>query len=233
MYHGQMDFDEFYRRYCETLLGVDESIGRVIDCLEEMGIADSTLVMYMGDNGFCFGEHGLIDKRHMYKESFRVPFLVRCPELIKGDTKIKQMVQNIDVAPTIMEAAGLKKPDNMDGMSFMPLLKGKQVKWRDAVFYEYYWERNFPHTPTVHGVRTDRYKYIHYHGIWDLDELYDMQKDPDEMNNLINDPAHQKTVDKMNKQMFDWLEETGGMLIPLRRDTKWRAIDRRPEKESK
>ena len=233
MYHGQMDFDEFYRRYCETLLGVDESIGRVIDCLEEMGIADSTLVMYMGDNGFCFGEHGLIDKRHMYKESFRVPFLVRCPDLVKPATKIKQMVQNIDVAPTIMEAAGLKKPDNMDGMSFMPLLKGKEVKWRDAVFYEYYWERNFPHTPTVHGVRTDRYKYIHYHGIWDLDELYDMQNDPDEMNNLINDPAYEKKVDEMNKMMFDWLEETGGMLIPLRRDTKWRAIDRRPEKESK
>jgi arylsulfatase A-like enzyme len=182
----------------------------------------------MGDNGFCFGEHGLIDKRHMYKESFRVPFLAYCPELVKPGTKIKQMVQNIDVAPTIMEAADLEKPDDMDGMSFMPLLQGKEVKWRDAVFYEYYWERNFPHTPTVHGVRTDRYKYIHYHGIWDLDELYDMQNDPDEMNNLINDPKHTKVVDEMNTKMFDWLEETGGMLIPLRRDTKWRAIDRRP-----
>jgi len=80
----------------------------------------------------------------------------------------------------------------------------------------------------VHGVRTDRYKYIHYHGIWDLDELYDMQNDPDEMNNLINDPKHKRIVDEMNTKMFDWLEETGGMLIPLRRDTKWRAIDRRP-----
>lgn len=231
MYHGQMDFDEFYRRYCETLLGVDESVGRVIGCLEEMGVADSTLVLYMGDNGFCFGEHGLIDKRHMYKESLRVPFLAYCPELIKPGTKIKQMVQNIDVAPTIMETAGLKKPDNMDGMSFVPLLQGKEVKWRDAVFYEYYWERNFPHTPTVHGVRTDRYKYIHYHGLWDLDELYDLQEDPDEMNNLINSAEHQKLIDKLSKMMFDWLEETGGMLIPLRRDTKFRAIDRRPVKE--
>ena len=228
MYHGQMDFDDFYRRYCETLLGVDESIGRVLDCLKKSGLGDSTLVLYMGDNGFCFGEHGLIDKRHMYKESFRVPFLVFCPELVKPGTKIKQMVQNIDIAPTIMEAANLEKPDDMDGMSFMPLLQGKEVKWRDAVFYEYYWERNFPQTPTVHGVRTDRYKYIHYHGIWDLDELYDMQNDPDEMNNLINDPKHKRIVDEMNTKMFDWLEETGGMLIPLRRDTKWRAIDRRP-----
>ena len=231
MYHGQMDFDEFYRRYCETLLGVDESIGRVLDCLEEMGIGDSTLVMYMGDNGFCFGEHGLIDKRHMYKESLRVPFLAYCPDLIKPGTKVKQMVQNIDVAPTIMERTGLEKPDNMDGMSFIPLLKGKEVKWRDAIFYEYYWERNFPHTPTVHGVRTDRYKYIHYHGLWDLDELYDLQEDPDEMKNLINSKEHQKLIDKLNTMMFDWLEETDGMLIPLRRDTKFRAIDRRPVKE--
>ncbi|MBN1127318.1 MAG: sulfatase [Sedimentisphaerales bacterium] len=229
MYHGQMDFDTFYRRYCETLLSVDDSIGRILNGLAEMHLDDSTLVFYMGDNGFCFGEHGLIDKRHMYEESMRVPLLAWCPELIKPGSKIKQMVQNIDIAPTIMDAAGLKTPNRMDGISFLPLLQGRQVPWRDAVFYEYYWERNFPHTPTVHGIRTDRYKYIHYHGIWDIDELYDLQNDPEEMDNLIGDPQYADLITEFNKRLFDWLEETDGMLIPLRRDKGFRAIERRPK----
>ena len=105
MYHGAMDFDTFYRRYCETLLSVDDSIGRVLDCLKERGQAESTLVFYMGDNGFCFGEHGLIDKRHMYEPSMRVPLLAFCPEIIKPGTKVAQLVQNIDIAPTVLEAA--------------------------------------------------------------------------------------------------------------------------------
>ena len=164
MYHGDMDFDTFYRRYCETVLGIDDSIGRVLGRLSETGLAQSTLVLYMGDNGFCFGEHGLIDKRHMYEPSMRVPLLARCPDLIEPGRRIGQMVQNIDIAPTLLEAAGLEPPAEMDGRSFLPLLAGESVEWRDAVFYEYYWERNFPHTPTIHGIRTDRFKYIHYHG---------------------------------------------------------------------
>ena len=95
MYHGTMDFDTFYRRYCETLLGIDDSIGTILGILEKLGIDQSTLVMYMGDNGFSFGEHGLIDKRHMYEESMRVPFLARCPDLIKPGAKIKNMIQSL------------------------------------------------------------------------------------------------------------------------------------------
>lgn len=226
MYHGQMDFDTFYKRYCETLLAVDESIGRILSTLEEKGLLESTLVMYMGDNGFSFGEHGLIDKRHMYEESMRVPFLAFCPQLIKPGTVVKEMVQNIDLAPTILELSGLQSPGYMDGQSMVPLLQGNTVQWRDAVFYEYYWERSFPHTPTVHGVRTDRYKYIHYHGIWDIDELYDLENDPDEMDNLINSPDHQETIKALNKKLFDWLEATDGMLIPLRRDPGYRMAER-------
>ena len=218
MYHGQMDFDTFYRRYCETLLGIDESIGRVLDHLEESGLAESTLVFYMGDNGFSFGEHGLIDKRHMYEESIRVPLLAYCPEIIKPGTRVSQLVQNIDIAPTILEAAGLEVPEHMHGRSFLPLLKDEKILWRDAILYAYYWERNFPQTPTVHGIRTDRYKYMHYHGIWDIDEFYDLQNDPGEMHNLIDSPEHKELVKALNKRMFDMLEETGGMLIPLRYD---------------
>jgi len=230
MYHGQMDFDTFYRRYCETLLSVDESIGLVIKYLENNNLAEDTLVMYMGDNGFVFGEHGLIDKRHMYEESMRVPFLAWCPGMIEPGSVIEELIQNIDIAPTVMDVAGLKTPDGMDGQSFLPILQGKKTPWRDSVFYEYYWERNFPHTPTTHGVRTSRYKYIHYHGVWDIDELYDLRNDPEEMNNLIDSPEHQDLIKQLNNRMFEWLEKTDGMLIPLRRDQGFRAIERNPDK---
>jgi len=232
MYHGQMEFDTFYRRYCETLLSVDDSIGRVMDCLKEMGQAESTLVFYMGDNGFCFGEHGLIDKRHMYEPSMRVPLLAYCPELIKPGTKVTQLVQNIDIAPTVLEAAGAEPPQHMDGRSILPLLAGKAPPWRSEVFYEYYWEANFPQTPTTFGVRTDRYKLIHYHGVWETDELYDVLNDPDEMDNLIDKPEHRTLVADLRTRMYDWLEKTDGMQIPLRREVGGKSDKRGPKTAS-
>jgi N-acetylglucosamine-6-sulfatase len=230
MYHGQMDFDTFFKRYCETLLSVDDSIGRILDDLKDREQLDSTLVFYMGDNGFCFGEHGLIDKRHMYEPSMRVPFLAHCPEIIKPGTKVAQLVQNIDVAPTVLEAAGARAPDYMDGRSFLPLLKGKNVDWRNAVFYEYYWEAAFPQTPTTYGVRTDRYKFIHYHGVWDIDELYDLKVDPDEMHNLIDEPEHQGRIKEMREQLYSWLERTDGMQIPVRREGDFKGNLHGPKK---
>jgi arylsulfatase A-like enzyme len=228
MYHGEMDFDTFYRRYCETLLAVDESIGRVLDCLKAIGLDQSTLVFYMGDNGFSFGEHGLIDKRHMYEESMRVPLLAYCPDLIKPGTKVAQLIQNLDIAPTILEAAGVRPPKEMDGRSFLPLLKGEEIPWRDAVFYEYYWERPFPHTPTMHGIRTAHYKYIRYHGVWDSDELYDLEADPEEINNLIDEPEHKDLIQQFSNRIYDWLQQTDGMQIPLRRAGMWQANKRKP-----
>jgi len=228
LYHGEIEFDGFYRRYCETLLALDESIGSILDYLKRTKELDRTLVIYMGDNGFCLGEHGLIDKRQMYEESMRVPLLAHCPELIRPGTVVQPMVQNIDIAPTVLEAAGLEPPAHMDGRSFLPLLEGKTTAWRDAVFYEYYWERNFPQTPTVHGVRTGRYKYMHYHGIWDIDEFYDLKNDPNEMENLIASPEHQTRIGDFNKRVFDWLERTGGLFIPLRRDAGVQMNKRRP-----
>ena len=174
-------------------------------------------------------EHGLIDKRHMYEESMRIPMLAHCPELIQPGAQISSLVQNIDVAPTLLEAAGLVPPKMMDGISFLPLLKGQDIPWRDAVFYEYFWEWNFPQTPTTFGIRTEQYKFIHYHGIWDFDEFYDMLNDPDEMNNLINDPAYASVVLSMKRRLYEWLENTGGMQIPLRRDQGFRGGNRRPD----
>lgn len=228
MYHGQMDFETFFKRYTESLLAVDESIARVMDALEERGILDETLIIYMGDNGFSFGEHGLIDKRHFYEESAKVPFLVRYPEVLEGGQVIDEMVQNIDVGPTILEVAGIKKPEHMHGASILPILAGSTPEdWRDTIFYEYYWEFDFPHTPTMHGIRTDRYKYIRYHGVWDTNELYDLQEDPFEMNNLINSPEHQEIIADLAHQLYDWLEETNGMQIPLKRTVKYPWGDHR------
>lgn len=220
MYHGQMDFREFFIRYCETLKGVDESLGRILDYLDSEGIAQSTVVIYMGDNGFSFGEHGLIDKRHFYEESVKVPFLVRCPGMLEGGQTIKKMVQNIDVAPTILALAGIQKPAHMQGRSILGILQGKDTTWREKIFYEYYWEYNYPQTPTMHGVRTDRYKLIRYHGIWDTNEFYDLERDPHEMNNLIGHPDYQEEIKELTGDIYDWLEGTGGMQIPLKKTVR-------------
>ncbi len=215
-YHGRPWQDQVIN-YCETLMGVDESIGAVLDYLKEAGLDQNTLVIYMGDNGFAWGEHGLIDKRQFYEESVRVPMLARCPELFKGGQVLEKMVQNVDIAPTILETAGMKKPDNMVGGSFIPLLQGKEIPWRNRIFYEYYWEHEYPQTPTMHGVRTDRYKYIRYQGVWDTNEFYDLKEDPNEMHNLIAKPELQDTIKRLNHDLYNWMESTGGMFIPLKR----------------
>ena len=217
MYNETISFDEFYQRYLETLLGVDNSIGRVLNYLKENGLDNETIVFYMGDNGFAFGEHGLIDKRQAYEESMRVPLLARCPAFIQPGIKIEQMVLNLDIAPTILEMAGVKKPAQMEGVSFLPLLKGQQTAWRDRIFYEYYWENAFPQTPTQYAIRTNQYKFIRTQGIWDIDQLFDIQKDPYEVNNLIRSPQYQETAKQLNKELWDWLEKTRGMQIPLKR----------------
>jgi N-acetylglucosamine-6-sulfatase len=160
---GEFDFDSSFKRYCETFLSLDRSIGKVIDYTETAGIANETVVMDMGDDGFVFGEHGLIDKRHMYEESIRVPLLAYCPGTIPPHTVINELIQNFDVAPTILEIAGASKPAQMDGLSFYPWLLRNHVDWRQEIYYEYYWEQAFPQTPTTFGVRTDKHKYIYYH----------------------------------------------------------------------
>jgi len=215
-YHSDLDIAEYYRRYAETLLSVDESVGRIVGLLRDRKLLESTIVVFMGDNGFAFGEHGLIDKRTAYEESMRVPLLMAGGGLPAG-TSVDQVVANIDIAPTILEAAGLAPPP-MDGRSVLPLARGEPVPWRDTLLYEYYWERNFPQTPAMHALRGARYKYIRYYGLWDTDELYDLQADPLETRNLVREPAHRETVARLNTQLFETLAATGGMYIPLAPD---------------
>src|SRR5688572_7444055 len=150
MYHGQIQFDDFYHRYLETLQAVDESVEKVIDWVKKQGLQENTMVVYMGDNGFSFGEHGLIDKRHAYEESMRVPMLIWAPGMIKPNSVVNQVIMNVDLAPTFLELGGVTKPAQMQGYSFADILKGKNVQWsRKNVFYEYYWEASYPQTPTT------------------------------------------------------------------------------------
>ncbi len=212
-------FDELYKQYCETVHGLDENLGRVLTYLDESGLSESTLVIYMGDNGFALGEHGFYDKRDAFEESIRVPMLAYAPGMIEPGTTITPMVQNIDVAPTLLSAAGVPVPEEakMDGISFLPFLRGDDIPWRHHILYEYYWEWNFPATPTLFAIRDQRYKYIYYHGVWDHDGFYDLKTDPLERHNLINVPVYQDQIEALKTQLFDELEAGGGLSIPVRR----------------
>jgi arylsulfatase A-like enzyme len=218
LYHGQMNFEEFFRNYCETLMALDESIGEILDYLETNDLLKNTTVFYMGDNGFSFGEHGLIDKRQAYEESWRVPLLAMGSAVSKDIKVIEQNVQNIDIAPTILDIAGLQIPTHFDGQSFKDLLGGKMIPWKDTIYYEYFWERPFPQTPTVHAIRTSEYKFIRYHGIWDLNELYNIKNDPWEMNNLIRDPEYTQEAKSLREALFNWINDTNGDQMYLRSD---------------
>ncbi len=229
-YHSNLNIAEYYQRYAETLCAVDESVGRILDALRERGDLDQTLVVYMGDNGFAFGEHGLIDKRTAFEESMRVPLLARCPELFKAGTTVSKTVANIDLMPTFLEAAGAGTQAVVDGSSWLGMAQGRNTAWRESMLYEYYWERNFPQTPTIHALREDRYKFIRYYGIWDVDGLYDLEKDPAEMQNLIYSAEHQQIATRMRTQLFAMLEKTQGMQIPLFPDRGGQSNRRDPDK---
>jgi N-acetylglucosamine-6-sulfatase len=227
-YHGTLDIADYYKRYMETLLAVDEGLARIMALLEQRGELDDTLILYLGDNGFMFGEHGLIDKRTAYEESMRIPMIARCPSLFPAGSVVEQVVANIDIAPTMLAAAGLVAPGHMAGSNMLPIARDRNAPWRSEFLYEYYWERNFPQTPTVHALREDRYKYIHFHGIWDLDELYDIAADPNENNNLLAAPGHEDLAQRLSTKLFALLERTDGMQIPLSADAGFQANLRNP-----
>lgn len=208
---------EMYRHYCEMILSIDDSVGRVMETLKKRGLDKNTVVLFTSDGGHFWGEHGLIDKRCAYEESIRIPLLARFPSLIKPGSRCDAVVANIDVAPTLLELAGLDVPDSIDGRSLLGLLKvpAATESWRESLLYEYYWEPQFPQTPTMFCLRGQRFKLIQYHGIWDTDELYDLATDPHETRNLIREPAQQKRVAEMRRRLHQRLKETGGLSIPL------------------
>ncbi|KXI27522.1 acetylglucosamine-6-sulfatase [Paraglaciecola hydrolytica] len=211
-YHSTLDVQSYKMQYHRALSAVDDSLGRIFQWLEKNGHDKDTIVVLMGDNGFMFGEHGLIDKRNAYEESMRVPLLVRGPGIIAEKSVVHEIAANIDIAPTILDIAGVKKqPQQFEGQSLLPLAKGKKVaQWRSELLYEYYWEFNYPSTPTTFALRTDDYKFITYHGVWDTEELYDIKNDPQEMHNLINDESYLSIVANLRSRLFAKLEDNNG-----------------------
>lgn len=217
-YHGRaaQSIGEMYRHYCEMILSIDDSVGRVQQALHKAGLDQSTIVIFTSDGGHMWGEHGLIDKRCAYEESIRIPLLVSGPN-VQPAAKCDAMVANIDLAPTLLELAGVAVVDDCDGKSLARLLADPSTTEvpREQLLYEYYWEYSFPQTPTTFALRTKQYKLIQYHGIWDTDELYDIEADPQETTNLIRVPEQQQRVGEMRQQLHDQLKHTGGLLIPL------------------
>ena len=229
-YMENLDLNEFQRQYYETLMSVDDSVGRVQQYLNEHGLAENTIIMLMGDNGFQFGEHGLIDKRTAYEASIRIPLLAAGPGFDKGRV-VDAVVSNLDIAPTLLAAADIDKPAWYDGASFLPLASGQTpTEPRSNTFvYEYFWEYNFPYTPTTFAVRNDTYKYIQYYGVWDTEELYNLKDDPHERHNLINssDADVVNTKIALRKELFDKLKDQNGHnVIPYNERTSAGVINR-------
>jgi len=192
---AEWKFQRYMRDYLKCISSVDDNIGRVLDYLEQIGELDNTIIIYASDQGFYLGEHGWFDKRFMYEESLKTPFVIRYPKAIKSAGKVSDaMIQNLDFAPTLLDLAGLPVPANIQGESFKDVLTGKKSTAKEALYYHYY-EYPRPHAVKKHyGVRTDRYKLIHFYNDIDEWELFDLQNDPNELHNLINDPAQAENI---------------------------------------
>lgn len=194
-----------YQRYMQDYMGsvaaVDEGVGRMLDFLQENGLDKNTIVVYTSDQGFYLGEHGWFDKRFMYEESMRTPLLVRYPAEIAGGSQSDALVQNLDFAPTLLDYANIPVPDEMQGRSFRKLAAGKEDQWRDAVYYTYYEYPSIHMVKRHYGIRTSRYKLIHFYYDVDEWELYDLQKDPSELKNVYHDPAYATVKEMMKKKL--------------------------------
>ena len=195
----------FYQRYIKDYLrcvaSVDDSIGRILDYLDESGLAGNTLIVYSSDQGFFLGEHGWYDKRWMYEESLRMPFVARWPARIPAGIRVPEMIQNIDYAPTFLAAAGLVVPEEIQGESLIPLMEGEPpAEWRQSIYYHYY---EFPaeHMVAKHyGVRTDRFKLIHYYET-DEWECFDLEMDPSVIDSVYGDPAYADVVASLKVEL--------------------------------
>jgi arylsulfatase A-like enzyme len=197
-----------YQRYMQDYLGciaaVDENVGRVLDYLKESGLDKNTIVVYTSDQGFYLGEHGWFDKRFIYDESFKTPLLISWPGHVAAGSRSDEMVQNLDFAQTLLDAAGVEAPGDMQGESLMPLLTGHPEKWtRDAVYYHYYEYPGFHMVKRHYGIVTKQYKLIHFYYDVDEWEMYDREKDPFELKNVYDDPAYADVKTKLLEKLAE------------------------------
>ncbi len=205
---AEFKYQRYMRDYAKVLKSLDDNVGRVLDYLEEKGMMDSTLVVYTSDQGFYMGEHGWFDKRFMYEESLSTPLVMHLPKGLEARGDIQEMVQNIDYAPTFLELAGVKPPKDIQGVSLLPLLEGKHPRnWRKSIYYHFY-EYPAEHMVKRHyGVRTDRYKLIHFYNDIDKWELYDLENDPHELHNLYGQPGMEKVTKQLRRELKKLQEE--------------------------
>jgi arylsulfatase A-like enzyme len=194
-------YQTYIKDYLRCVAGVDKAVGQMLDYLEASGLAENTIVIYTSDQGFYLGEHGWFDKRWMYEESFRMPFMISYPKRIEPGTVNSNLLLNIDFAPTMLELAEISVPEDMQGTSFVSQLDLETSDVRDAVYYHYYeypkWHRVQPH----YGIRTNRFKLIHFYYSMDEWELYDLDNDPNEVNNLYENVKYKKLIKKLKKKL--------------------------------
>ena len=195
-------YQRYLQEYLGTVAAVDESVGALLDYLDDSGLTENTIIVYTSDQGFYLGEHGWFDKRFMYEESLRTPLLIQWPGNISPGTESDAMVLNVDFAPTFLELAGIEIPDAIQGSSLLPLMTGDEPgEWRETVYYHYYEYPGFHMVKAHYGVRNDRFKLIHFYDDIDAWEFYDLDADPHEMHNLIDEPAYEKQVAEMRSEL--------------------------------
>lgn len=199
-------YQRYLKDYLATAKSLDRNIGRVLDYLDKNDLAKNTIVIYLSDQGFYMGEHGWFDKRFMYEESFRTPMVMRYPGVIKPGTHINQMIMNLDIAPTILDAGKATIPSEMDGQSFLPLLKNEKYKEHKALYYHYY--ENGEHAVSPHfGIKTQRYKLIRFYKRVEGWELFDLKKDPRELNNIYPTKKGKKISIKLKKELHKLIDQ--------------------------
>jgi arylsulfatase A-like enzyme len=194
-------YQRYMQDYLATVQSVDDGVGRLLEYLDQAGLSKNTIVIYTSDQGFFLGDHGMYDKRFMYEESLRMPFLVRWPAGITAGTVSGAMALNIDFAPTFLDAAGLPVPPDMQGRSLLPVLRGKTpTDWRTSMYYRYYHDPGDHNTRAHYGVRTETHKLVYF---WRKDqwELFDLVKDPAELHNLYGQPGQAQVTAKLKTEL--------------------------------
>ncbi len=215
-------YQNMIKDYLRTVRSVDDNVGRVLQFLEENDLLENTSIVYMGDQGFYLGENGLYDKRWMYETSLQMPCLISYPAKIKAGTKVENLTLNVDIAPTLLDFAGIKAPKEVHGKSMKGILMGDKKadrNWRKSAYYQYFeyplWHRVQPH----YGVRTDRYKLIHFYYNIDVWEFYDLEKDPNELTNQYNNPEYAKIIKGLKREINKLQKENDDvMTLDARRE---------------
>jgi len=195
-------YQNYIKDYLACVKSVDDNIGRVLTYLKENNLEDNTIIIVTSDQGFYLGDHGFFDKRFIYEESLRMPFMVKYPERIKAGSVNEDIITNIDFAPTLLELAGITTTQKMQGTSFVPVLEGNTPKdWQDAMYYHYYEFPFWHHVQPHYGIRTQKYTLAHFYYNIDVWELYDLEKDPNQMNNIYNDPNYASTITELKVKL--------------------------------